>query len=390
MRRAAITTAVAAVLVTPAAASLGCAALLWQDLPGELYRPMEPIPAVGSLSAKRCGQCHPDQYQEWSRSRHGQAISDPLYRADLAHQGNPFFCDQCHAPLVEQLPKRTTALLAIWPRLWPVQQENPRFDEKLHEEGVTCVTCHQVDGAIDGPRGDPAAHPTRRSAALVSEQVCEKCHTLAMTHIGSLQRPLMETVTEWREYRAKGGTQVCQDCHLPSVPDRPAALGADPKPSRSHQLLGPFDPALLGVAMEVSDAAVEAAHGAVRAAVQVRNLTGHRLPTAEPHRAVVMRLQALDEAGREVGAAETRFERVVDAYRVSERPGQDSTLTPREVRRVELSAPAPAGTRLARLSVWFQRWTPGDETAREAGLSDPSLMHELFSRDFPFPPGGPK
>src|SRR6185369_6240540 len=172
-----------------------------------------------------------------------------------------------------------------------------------------CVTCHQVDGAVAGPRGDPAPHPTRKSQVLVSEQVCERCHTLAMTHIGSLQRSLMETVTEWREYRARGGDRVCQDCHMPSVADRPAALGTDPKPSRSHQVLGPFDGPLLDIALEVVDAKVEPATGAMRAAVQVRNLTGHRLPTAEPHRAVVVRLQALDEAGREVGVAEARIER---------------------------------------------------------------------------------
>jgi len=362
MRRAVKTTAVAAALLSPAAGSLSCAALLWADVPGEMYPPMEPL--VGSLSAKRCGQCHPDQYQEWADSHHGRAITDPLYRADLAAQHEPFFCDQCHAPLVEQVPKRTTALLAVWPRLWPVQRDNPRYDAALHEEGVTCVTCHQVDGAIAGPRGDPAPHPTRKSRVLVSEQVCERCHTLAMTHIGSLQRPLMETVTEWREYRAKGGDKVCHDCHLPRVADRPAANGAEPKPARSHRLLGPFDGALLDQAVEVK---VEP--GAVR----VRNLTGHRLPTAEPHRSVVVRWDVDGQPG------EYRIERVVDAYRVREKPGQDTTLAPREERAIPLPA------RASRVAVQFFEWTPGDETAKAAGLSDSMLVH-----DFPQLPGGPK
>ncbi|HYV48976.1 MAG TPA: hypothetical protein VFA20_29150 [Myxococcaceae bacterium] len=370
MRRAVITTAVAAAVIGPAAGSLSCAALLWADVPGEIYPPMQPL--VGSLSAKRCGQCHPDQYQEWADSHHGQAITDALYRADFVDQHEPFFCDQCHAPLVEQMPKRTTALLAVWPRLWPVQKDNPRYDAALHEEGVTCVTCHQVNGAIEGPRGDPAPHPARRSEALVSEQVCERCHTLAMQHIGSLQRPLMETVTEWREYRAKGGDKVCQDCHMPRVADRPAALGAEPKPARSHRWLGPFDAALLDQALEVK------VEGEPPAAVRLRNLTGHRLPTAEPHRFVVVRVEA---EGRVV---ESRIERVVDTYRVSEKPGQDTTLAPREERTI----PLPAHT--SRVSVRFLKWTPGDETAKAAGLSDPMLVHELFSRDFPLPSGGPK
>lgn len=387
MNRAATTTAVAAALFVPAAGSIGVAALLWADVPGELYPPMDPLPAVGSLSAKRCGNCHPDQYAEWAQSNHAKAIADPIYRADLAAQREPFFCDQCHAPLVEQLPRRTLALLALWPRLFPLQRENPRFDPGLHEEGVTCVTCHQVDGFIEGPRGDPTAHPTRRSEGLLSEQVCEKCHTLAMQHLGSLQRPLMETVTEWREYRARGGDQVCQECHMPAVADRPAAPGSDPKPSRSHALLGPFDREFLGTSLAVAGARVEAASGAVRASVQVRNLTGHRLPTAEPHRAVELELEALDAAGRRVGAAQARLERVVDLASVRERPGQDSTLRPREERTVELSAPVPtgAGPRLGRLTVRFRSWPPEDEIARAAGLSRDQLVHPLYTREFPLP-----
>ena len=46
-------------------------------------------------------------------------------------------------------------------------------------------------------------------------------------------------------------------------------------------------------------------------AVRLRNRTGHRLPTAEPHRSVVVRWEG----------GEYRIERVVDAYRVREKPG---------------------------------------------------------------------
>ncbi|HVE81984.1 MAG TPA: hypothetical protein VND93_04020, partial [Myxococcales bacterium] len=381
------TAVVAAALILPAAGSLGAAALLWADVPGEIYPPLRPLRAVGSLSAKRCGQCHPDQLQEWARSHHAQAVSDPLYRADFDAQRRPFFCDQCHAPLVEQLPRRTLALLALWPRLLPLQRENPRFDPALHDEGVTCVACHQVDEQIAGPRGDPTEHPTFKSTALLTEQVCARCHTLAMQHLGSLQRPLMETVAEWREYRAKGGDKVCQDCHLPRVPDRPAAPGADPKPARSHALLGPFDGALLDAALEVVDARLEKGPGPwARARVRVRNLTGHRLPTAEPHRAVEVMLEALGSGGVPVSVSTARLERLVDLGALRELPGQDTTLRPGETREVPLSPVHTGSARSARVSIRFVRWPAQGETARAAGLSAQELVHPLFTREFPLTP----
>ncbi|HZN94585.1 MAG TPA: hypothetical protein VFB81_17845, partial [Myxococcales bacterium] len=82
-----------------------------------------------------------------------------------------------------------------------------------------------------------------------------------------------------------------------------------------------------------------------------------------------------------------RLERVVDLASVRERPGQDSTLRPREERTVELSAPVPAGAgaRLARLTVRFRSWPPEDEIARAAGLSRDQLVHPLYTREFPLP-----
>src|SRR5688572_3052670 len=99
----------ALVLALLAAVAVVPAALLFADVPGVLVPAMDPLPSVGSLSAARCGACHPDHLREWQDSHHGKAMTDPLYVADLRAQGDAFFCNHCHAPLLEQQPRRTLA-----------------------------------------------------------------------------------------------------------------------------------------------------------------------------------------------------------------------------------------------------------------------------------------
>jgi hypothetical protein len=366
--------AVAAVAVVPGA-------LLFADVPGVLLPPMDPLPSVGSLSAARCGACHPDHWREWRESNHGKAMTDPLYVADLHAQGGAFFCNHCHAPLHEQQPRRTLGIATLFPRMVTLSVRNDRYQPELHEEGVTCVVCHQVDGAIEGPTGHPAPHPTRRSDALASGARCEACHTLEMTRIGRLQRPLMETVAEWREYRDRGGDQTCPACHLPEAERRPPAIGAEPGPAHSHRLRGPFDAEFIRAAVEVRRAEVARAGADIRAEVELFNATGHRFPTAEPHRRVEVALEVLDARGGVVGRAARFIERRVDLQSIRERPGEDTTLRPRETRTFSLAAPAVDGAERARVVLTFWLWEPEDEVARAAGLGAVDLQRELFRKE---------
>jgi hypothetical protein len=306
----------------------------------------------------RCAPCHLEIAAEWKGSNHARAAVDPLYVEDLKHQGEPYFCDHCHAPLLEQQKLSVSGLWLAWPKLVPRAGPNPLFDAALHDEGVTCVACHQREGAMVGPRADvKSPHPTRGTDELAKPQLCEGCHTLALTELGSLKRPLMETVTEWNEYRKAGGDKVCVDCHLPMN-----------GPRRSHRLRGPFDGDFVRTGVVVSGDSVGVTGGEVVAAVKVGNESGHRVPTAEPHRRVEVLLEVLDAEGKVVASKAARIERDVDLDALVER--SDTTLAPREQREVVVKA-AAKGVR-ARLSVRFHTWS-----------DDKQPVHELFAKEYP-------
>jgi hypothetical protein len=370
--------ALAAVCAGALAFTLWLDHLTWVELTPPLRPPLTPLAQVGSLSSQRCGACHVDIQREWSDSRHAQAFTDPLYQAELELEDKPYFCTHCHAPLVEQQPRTARGVLLAWPRLISLGRDNPRFDASLQSEGVTCVACHQQTDAIAGPyETNVSPHAVRAVPGFGDETLCEGCHTLALTKLGDFKRPLMETVTEWREYRAQGGDKLCVDCHMPRVEPRPAGVGAPARPGRSHRILGPADADFVATAIEVKQLEVTA--GSVT--LGLYNASGHRVPTAEPHRSVEVTFELFDAQGV-VGRASERIERNADTDTLRER--SDSTLRPRELRVISIDAHAqrpPAG---ARVIIDFWLWDPQDAIAVKAGKTA-ALSRRIFEKEVALP-----
>ncbi len=247
------------------------AAYVWGRLTLPDY-PSAQLPApLTSASAQTCRACHPQQYDDWSASRMGQAMTDPFFLADWADQDHVFVCLSCHAPLPEQQPMVVHGLASLKP-LRPLGTDNPRFDPALQREGVTCVVCHLIDGVMVGPDGDRAPHPTRGDPAFREASRCEPCHQVDIPPLAPrLDRPLADTVAEWRRWRAQTGrTETCTDCHMPG---------------RRHTFPGAFDADLLRSGLEVQlDCGAPETIG-----VTLTNRAGHRFPSADPLRALVIR-----------------------------------------------------------------------------------------------------
>jgi hypothetical protein len=233
-------------------------------------QPAKALPAgIPSLSARACGACHPQQLADWSASRMGRAMTDPVFLADWEHQGDVFVCRNCHTPLVEQRPTLVTGLRHVKP-LTPIEGPNPRFVPELVEEGVTCVACHLIDGEIVGPDGDHGPHAVRADPTFREPQRCVGCHQVPIPPLTRLQRPLADTHAEWEEWRrVTGRTEVCADCHMPG---------------RRHTFPGAWDADLVKGGLAV---AVEADGDEV--IVTLENRAGHRFPSADPSRALVVR-----------------------------------------------------------------------------------------------------
>ena len=176
------------------------------------------LPAVGEPGPKasECGACHVEQYQEWQLTAHAAASTNAAFQADA---GNPpeEECLQCHGPLSSQgkvLQARSFA----------------------REEGVSCVSCHLVDGKMLGPHPSTALvspHPIGGDRAAYGESsFCTPCH--------------VETHEQWQKATVDPTKPTCQQCHLAKV-SRTASQGTNffsdflvsfekKLPSRSHDI----------------------------------------------------------------------------------------------------------------------------------------------------------
>lgn len=197
--------------------------------------------------SQACG-CHAGLLEDWSRSMHAKALSDPLYQYKLAEANKASdgalgpFCDACHGPIATMSGERTNLAAA------PAQSQ----------EGVTCDFCHQVTGTSD-PIGNTSQvleadgtkraqykdsvspiHATAYSAFHESAEFCGACHNV--DHPGNGMH-LEATYTEWKEgpYAAEG--IVCQDCHMtpgPGVTKPYPGTAAAGGPQRDHIYLMTF------------------------------------------------------------------------------------------------------------------------------------------------------
>ena len=177
-------------------------------------------PPAAFPPAQTCA-CHSQFIDEWKQSMHGQALSDPIFKAKLA-EGNTAtngqigpFCITCHGPVATmtgQVGKTDPATAAA--------------------QGIGCTFCHQVTGTSN-PTGNvslilqpngvyraqiatpTAPHPTAYSPFHATSTICGSCHNVA--HPGN-GLPVEATYTEWQNSpQGKAGIQ-CQDCHMSSAP----------------------------------------------------------------------------------------------------------------------------------------------------------------------------
>jgi len=233
--------------------------------------PPEDVPHAQALaradaqypSARVCGECHPNQYRQWSISSHAYAAVSPMFNKfeqrinDISRGTVNYFCVRCHASVGTALGEPRS--IAWWDRSGAAR------------EGITCVTCHRVGEAYGktngarritpGPIHEPVfgpfdslgglkaitnaqgngilvtvdepdrpaegdkkwirMHQTAIQSTLIKQsELCEACHQVAV-------HPGIKLETVWEEYRASPAAKegiTCQDCHMSKVPGKPAQV----------------------------------------------------------------------------------------------------------------------------------------------------------------------
>jgi hypothetical protein len=203
------------------------------------------------LSADDCARCHAQVATDFASSRHARARRHPVFALSFV-VAQTRWCLTCHQP-------------------------------EGRGDGHTCLTCHRgAGGSLASAHVTDAgasAHPVTVVPGFETER-CARCHEFTTPLPGHLDpvvlsdQPLQSTVSE---QRAAMPGATCVTCHDP------------------HRAPGAHDPALLARALTATASRVD---GGVAIELTVGR-TGHRFPTGDPFRRLVVATCA-DEACTEV------------------------------------------------------------------------------------------
>ncbi len=301
--------------------------------------PHQEIPiGLTSLSAKACGVCHQQHYNEWKLSTHAHAWTDLQFQAELKKESSPFMCINCHIPLQNQQPFIIEGLVDgdIYQ---PVKISNPHFDEDLQQEGITCASCHVRNGSIIGPKGmTTGPHQSIKDTVFLSEQLCISCHN-ANAVITPTLACTFETGDEWKA-GPYFGKKNCIDCHMESV-DREIVPGYGKRLSHRHFFPGSgipkFDtvetkmlngyaiyPATLKSTYNVFDSIIFT--------LKVKNeFAGHKVPSGDPERFFNISFTLKNEAGTVLSAKTDRIGETWEWYPEAKKLA-DNNVAPNEER----------------------------------------------------------
>jgi mono/diheme cytochrome c family protein len=277
----------------------------------------EPIQAATpGISSPSCAACHPQQFADWSRSRHALAMGPGVF-AQMQEPASGGGCARCHAPLREQAR-----------------------DAYLVADGVSCAACHVREGQVFGPAPTPTTllplvstlgqvHGTIQTRPFFEQpEFCSGCHHLPAGTAPSVQgTTLQNTYEEWRNSRAAREGRTCQSCHMPD---------------RRHLFRGIHDPDTVRQALRWTFDATPGADGP-QATITLTNVgAGHHVPTyVVPE--IWMRIDVRSGAGVMLASVEHRIARKVRFENGVWTQTSDTRLAPDASARLEFTDPLPRG-----------------------------------------------
>ena len=243
-----------------------------------------PPPTLNSLEASlaphACMLCHPNQFKEWEKSRHAQAMSAGVYGQIVDMPEDEYQnCLNCHAPLEEQADSLATAL-------FDRDTFSGKIGNSLHEKGLICSACHLRDYQWFGPprRADlpPLKFKTphnawKRHKAFEDSRFCVPCHQFPSDGYSINGKLLENTYQEWIVSPQAQKGQTCQFCHMPN---------------RRHLWHGIHDRDSVRSGVDIQTNPVQIVEGIVSAKLSMKNTgVGHYLPSYVTPRIVMLAYQ---------------------------------------------------------------------------------------------------
>ena len=298
-------------------------------------------PLEASLAPEACGTCHPAQLADWRTSIHaaamGPGVAGQLAELRVREPATALGCQNCHAPLAEQMPQVPGTLA-----------DNPAFDAALGARGIPCAACHvrgherfgppRRDGSLASaaPRASLPHEGVTRTPAYLASSFSRGCHQFGPDGYAMNGKPLEDTYEEWKASRFAAAGVQCQECHMPD---------------RRHLWRGIHDADMVrgGLTITLDDA--PRVPGGVAARLVIENSgVGHRFPTYVTP-LVLLRAELVDAAGHAL--AGTRVERRIgrEVTLDLEREVSDTRLAPGERAELVYARALENGAVAARFSV---------------------------------------
>lgn len=279
-----------------------------------------------------CRPCHAEHVRQWEGSMHAYAATDPLFHgiADImtvdfgGELASGQFCTQCHT-----VPGVLLGETKMEKGPGGVPTVKTHGLSRVAQMGVSCDVCHSAarvaqsfnanivfepTGIVRGPFGgalETTAHSSVESPLHRSGDLCAGCHNVVLPGGPGRTVPLESTGNEWKEWRAKGGTKECQDCHMPVRGRGPAAPDGPERELHAHTFIG-VDTALVdfphkdeqrALVEKLLREAVELTVARTGAGIEVslKNLAGHAVPSGSTtERRMWVEARVTDGAGKVV------------------------------------------------------------------------------------------
>jgi hypothetical protein len=201
-------------------------------------RPVEPADSLAELARRydssACRECHPKIFEQWERSHHARplmGLGDQIFMSKYLAQGplavpagenagqRNFPCLKCHLP---QYAEASEAALAELGRAIAGGDK-----QSVRRLAIGCMVCHQSKavvhgrpepGVIYGTRDlpDHPGLPVKKSPLLRNALMCGQCHGLGPVLDSEIPvQCAMLYGSYLHAYVPSGGSQTCQDCHMP-------------------------------------------------------------------------------------------------------------------------------------------------------------------------------
>jgi hypothetical protein len=213
---------------------------------------------VDFMPPEKCGECHPDKFEEWRGSMHALAFKDPVYQGELnkavksvGHEISRQ-CEGCHSPVgvvTGEIKKPGLAGLS-----------------SIAMNGVSCDVCHSIsdhthwqtpshepengsmiltpgvetkDGPVRIKRGPFAPdegcgddfHECEESSLHLRAELCASCHQV---YHYDAHFPLESTYLEWKHGPYAQREILCQDCHMVEIETFIKSADTFEKPAKSE------------------------------------------------------------------------------------------------------------------------------------------------------------